>query len=985
LELRSLPATMYLPLTNALSEQGFNDVLDPETLTNNVGHIALLSPSQVRGHIGNGPHADADIDWFKFQLDSAAIVDITAFTGALGSSLDSVVSLYVLTPFEFGDPQNPYGFRKLAQDDGGEHSGEGSINRALGEGTYYVAVSGSGNRHFNPLLPGSGYPGSTGDYVLQITASAFPVSIGPAVLHVSPGDQASLPGSPFAIRVSLTSALDVSTLVPGQTIKLKYSENGSFGINDEEVAISFVNFSHATNELQIFPARALAPGFYRLQLLGNATRGEGNYLADLAGNPLGENLTSPNGKDFNATFQITGVEGRAGATTSDATLATARELGDITNGGMQVVGAIGDDTTDPVPWNSSDVDLYRFRITGPGRYAFAAEAFAGRIGSPLDASLTLYKLVNGKRVLVDANGDSRNDAKTTNGMFSPLYMDPVIYSGLEAGEYCIAVSGVGSVGRYVLNVASVSDNVAPQVLATTPGNASTLANSPTHFTVTFTEAVNLQALAFKAYDATSGQSQAVFVEGADGTRYIPRLIGFDATTNTATFLMLDGLSNGVYELHLSGEEGLADFAGHRVVGNDPSGDYVATFTVDGPVRGIGGDPQVWANQEPNDTLEQCQELGVLFPHELQVGVTITRNQNPNVNDVADYFLIEVVQFQTYLFNLTGANLPEGTGIALFDAEGNFLGAATSDTQFAMHRALQPGTYRIGVGIWSAADAPTVSYQLHVSLLSMFEWPPSLTSGPAPAIRIRLATELPGSGLPSAPPVGSPPSPTTPPQVVLPAIDIPVVSRPSTRGTGFPSVYIPPSLLLGLGTGPVGGVFGENNASMTASLLSAPPDQVVIRSSNPTYLDGLVRMTVLTPPGPYDGNTGTDHGVNAEEVTEQEPASPDMSLIETLLQSWQRTLDATFGMSGWMRLLPILGVMPTGQQSDVRESPEKISLRKMAEVDAAFSSDATTPDSAESMLGALAAVGMAVGLRQPKTRRRRRRSVRLRAPANSNLG
>ena len=65
----------------------------------------------------------------------------------------------------------------------------------------------------------------------------------------------------------------------------------------------------------------------------------------------------------------------------------------------------------------------------------------------------------------------------------------------------------------------------------------------------------------------------------DGTRYYPRLQSWDDVSHTAKFLMLDGLANGPYQLHLSGPLGLADLAGNPVVGNEDSGDYVVAFTL----------------------------------------------------------------------------------------------------------------------------------------------------------------------------------------------------------------------------------------------------------------------------------------------------------------------------------------------------------------------------------------------------------------------
>src|SRR5207244_3302161 len=138
------------------------------------------------------------------------------------------------------------------------------------------------------------------------------------------------------------------------------------------------------------------------------------------------------------------------------------------------------------------------------------------------------------------------------------------------------------------------------------------------------EPVNLQQLSFeRLLDSEQATRAPVFIQGADGSKYIPRLESYDSTTSTATFLMLDGLANGSYQLHLSGPLGLHDFAANRLVGNDASGDYVVCFTVQGPVRGTDGTGLSWSAAEPNDDFDHAQDLGVLFPHEIQTGVQLS--------------------------------------------------------------------------------------------------------------------------------------------------------------------------------------------------------------------------------------------------------------------------------------------------------------------------------------------------------------------------
>ena len=104
-----------------------------------------------------------------------------------------------------------------------------------------------------------------------------------------------------------------------------------------------------------------------------------------------------------------------------------------------MTGAIGDDPSfnpslSPDPTNpepqlipANQVDLYHFRITGPGRYAMLAEVFAGRIGSPLDPGISLYELdpSDGALVFIAGNNNTLNPTPGTDGSI-PLFTDSAL-------------------------------------------------------------------------------------------------------------------------------------------------------------------------------------------------------------------------------------------------------------------------------------------------------------------------------------------------------------------------------------------------------------------------------------------------------------------------------------------------------------------------------------------------------------------------------
>lgn len=474
---------------------------------------------------------------------------------------------------------------------------------------------------------------------------------------------------------------------------------------------------------------------------------------------------------------------------------TATDLGDLsTIARLQVSGTIGDDpfydyaSEDPFAMNpAADVDLYRFSITGDGSFALIAETFAGRIGSALDSALTLYRADStGSLEFVATNNNSLNTTESTNG-YIPFFSDAALFAGLSAGDYFLAVSSSGndaeygpdgifdpqvahsglngySVGNYVLDLAVYSDNVAPQVVSQTfnvpgvaevvrlqspnshePGYVANLLHVPTHLNVQFSEAVNLRRLAYQAYVSVGANTvSSVFIEGADGTRYFPRLESYDADSGVARFLMLDGLPNGDYALHVSGTSGLTDGAGNAVVGNDASGDFVTRFSVTDAARGADR----LQNKANNESLEAAQDLGVLFPHELESGVTLVRNGATNAGqpaDADDYFRLEVLQSKSYFFSLSNFGDGAPPAIEVLNEAGEVMSLVSLPGDQGLLGFLPAGKYVLHLGSWDATASGSVTYQVEIELANAAENPTPLTSGAAPAVGIRLV----GSGPVSA--------------------------------------------------------------------------------------------------------------------------------------------------------------------------------------------------------------------------------------------
>ena len=747
-------------------EAAANDTLD---LAEDFGQLLDAEFARQSAAIGDSEFGSSDVDWYRFELEQPRRVSLSTSEGSAAVAL----SLFNNSPFSFEDVHNLLGHRLLAQAE--------SIEQVLGAGTYFVAVSGAGNLDFHPFLAGSGVPGETGDYELTIASEALSNSL-PAlsVLASDPADGAELGSSPFVIRVQLAGQLDPGTLAPDDTVFVTFSPNADFTDGDElPVPLATYGYNSFASEVELTPAMPLGLGFYQV-VLGGSQDSRFSVLTDLDGTPLGSDDANPSGADVSFTFAVTGIEGNSGdAASADDTPATAHELGDVTTAGLvQAQGAIGDDpyydpNVDSLLNPANDVDLYHFTVTGDEHYALAAEVFAGRVGSPLDSAVSLYRVdpLDGSLQFVAGNNNTSNPTVASNGTV-PFFTDSVLSTGVTAGDYFVAVSSAfnapsieegqlpgtdglfdptvshsgfagGNTGRYVLNLQLKVDHDAPEVRSSTPSSDNVLTAAPTSLSVTFSEPVNLQQLAYEAFQQ-SGQTTvaSVFVQSADGTRFYPRLQTYDAASGEAEFLMLDALPSGSYEWHFSGALGLTDFASNPLAGNDASGDYVVAFSVDAAERGVQGDPLQRSANGANDDLANPQDLGILFPHELQSVVSVTRDpaNHADAADTADFYRFEVLQRQDYgfNFNLNGDDFPDDVQITLMDPEGQEVLFGRSDNGRALTSALDAGAYVVQLSGWSATRAPTLSYELRMVLIAASENPPPLSMGAAPALQLRLS-------------------------------------------------------------------------------------------------------------------------------------------------------------------------------------------------------------------------------------------------------
>src|SRR5205807_1790498 len=208
---------------------------------------------------------------------------------------------------------------------------------------------------------------------------------------------------------------------------------------------------------------------------------------------------------------------------------------------------------------------------------------------------------------------------------------------------------------------------------------------------------------------------------------------------------------GANVLHLSGPQGLTNLGGTPLAGNSASGDYLVAFNVSGSPAAPSGSGNL-VDQEPNNSLAQAQNLGILFPRMQQAGIALVRDFSQaapgSVADTADYYAFQVTQARLYSFTLTGSGLPTGTAPILTTPTGLplytstvFLNGSTVVTGF-----LLPGNYVVNVGGWTTTQAQSVAYRLYITIGQIGDNPTPLTVGAAPALSIRLVN----SGPPAAP-------------------------------------------------------------------------------------------------------------------------------------------------------------------------------------------------------------------------------------------
>ena len=140
---------------------------------------------RLAGQIGDGSHRSRDVDMYRVSLAAGQTItiDVDAATLSGGSTLDSYVRVF-----------NASGRQLAANDDDGRTADSLLTFRATAAGTFFVGLSGYGNRGYSPTRAGSGRNGSTGVY--QVRFALSPTAAAMAGMSVSGGRDATAAASP---------------------------------------------------------------------------------------------------------------------------------------------------------------------------------------------------------------------------------------------------------------------------------------------------------------------------------------------------------------------------------------------------------------------------------------------------------------------------------------------------------------------------------------------------------------------------------------------------------------------------------------------------------------------------------------------------------------------------------------------------------------------------------------------------------------------
>jgi len=355
-----------------------------------------------------------------------------------------------------------------------------------------------------------------------------------------------------------------------------------------------------------------------------------------------------------------------------------------------IAGIIGDTRLRGSDAATNDVDMYRIDLPAGDHYAVHLEVLAQCFGSALDPAVSI----------LDENG--RVIASNDDALHAGFLSDAELFTGVNGGTYCVAVSAGGNLpgdggfdplvpgsgdssrgttGQYLLRLSALPDSTRPEVLHTSIEPGSTLLSIPTEITVRFSEPMQL-----------SGLQQGATLANANGDPIKLAAISYDSVTHEVRYRLLDRPVAGDYQFTLHAAQ-VQDRADNPIDGGAINGDFNLEFHVDTPAVNL-------VDTESNDTAASAQPLGPLFkteltsPGGLQITGTVAASSASGDHDVYSF---QVTVLGLYTFRLKPGQDTNQTGsLRLHDAAGKQLAQAGRFPGFgsSMIRYLTPGEYLI---------------------------------------------------------------------------------------------------------------------------------------------------------------------------------------------------------------------------------------------------------------------------------------------------
>jgi methionine-rich copper-binding protein CopC len=375
---------------------------------------------------------------------------------------------------------------------------------------------------------------------------------GPAVVATDPASGTTLAQAPTSLTITFNRPI-VGQFSSGDFRLDRVASDGTPTTIDTGSALAESLGNNPLN-LVITPGSGLDSGHYRLYLLGSSP------------------LAGPGGADRMIDDFTIGTPAPA--------IATATELGSPVSSVATASGSL-DLAHDP-----SAVDDYRVELPQGHFWRLGAEVDAGRIGSALLSTLTVY----------DAHG---NVVSSRDQRVPGFPNDPYMFVGLNPGVYYVGVSGrtglppgaAPSGGAFRLQVVADPADAPTKVVSSTLNYADPTEAIPTGVTIQFNGPLDASAMAGSA-------SYLIRLVDASGRAWAADAVAYDVSSSSVTFVFAQALPAGQYSVKLAGKGGLVDLVGKPPVAPGLPGGTFATFTVapTSVTRGPGDYGPVFLNQ-----------------------------------------------------------------------------------------------------------------------------------------------------------------------------------------------------------------------------------------------------------------------------------------------------------------------------------------------------------------------------------------------------